>query len=68
MKKDVAQNSPLAIGRKDLLRHLEGARLTQRQMIHAKCYECMCGHADGRRSCKMDSCPLYPLMPFKDVE
>ncbi len=58
----------LARGRKELIKHINGERLTPRQRIIAKCYECMGGYADGRRDCKIPKCPLYSLMPFHGKE
>ena len=54
-----------AIGRKELTRHLEGKRLTSRQSIFAKCYDCMGGYVDGRFTCNIPQCPLYPYMPYR---
>ena len=67
MEKVDIESSRKALGRKELLKHLDGKRLTQRQQIIAKCFECCCGYADGKRSCKMPDCPLYPLMPYQQV-
>ena len=53
-------------GGKELMQHRTGHRLTQRQMILAKCYECCGYYADGGYSCEIPDCPLYPLMPFKE--
>lgn len=53
-----------ASGRKELLKYLDGARITQRQAILAKCYDCMAYYADGRNDCKVLDCPLYPFMPY----
>ena len=52
-------------GRKFLLAHYDGERLTASQAIIAKCCDCMCYHTDGRIDCELDHCPLYPWMPFK---
>ena len=54
------------IGRKEMMQHLEGRRLTQRGIIMAKCFECMGGYADGPNDCRIPSCALYPLMPYRD--
>lgn len=53
-------------GQRDLLRHLRGERLTQRQAILAHCYDCMGFYSDGAASCLMEHCPLYPFMPYRD--
>jgi len=54
-----------AKGNTELTKHLKGIRLTQRQMILAKCYDCMNGYLDGKVDCKIKECPLYPLMPYR---
>jgi hypothetical protein len=56
------------IGRPHLIKHLEGSRLTQREIIEAKCFECMGGYADGPYDCRIPDCPLYPLMPYRGKE
>jgi hypothetical protein len=47
-------------------KHLTGGRLTQREAILAKCYDCTCFHIDGRIDCAMHHCPLYPWMPYRE--
>jgi hypothetical protein len=54
-----------AKGKTFLEQYARGKKLTQRQAILAKCYECMGGYVDGKRDCKINGCPLYPLMPYK---
>jgi len=51
-------------GERELKKHNLGEKLTVRQMIFAKCFECMGGYADGRNDCGVPECPLYPLMPY----
>lgn len=53
-------------GKKNLIRHLKGERLTQRQAIIAKCCDCMGYHGDGRMDCRTVHCPLYPFRPYKE--
>ena len=53
-----------AQGRKELLKHFNGGKLTRKQAILANCYDCTCYYADGRKDCKMSECPLYPYMPY----
>jgi hypothetical protein len=73
-RKDVAEvpASPpriigvLAKGRLGLEAHVAGKRLTQRQRIHAKCYDCMGGYRDGKVDCQCPNCPLYALMPYRE--
>jgi len=50
-------------GQMHLLRYLEGGRLTQRQAITAKCYDCNgMGESD---ECDIFSCSLYPYSQFR---
>ncbi len=67
MKQIEIEKSPRALGKKQLLAHMKGVKLTAKGRILAKCFECMCGYADGKRSCKEKDCSLYPLMPYKDI-
>ena len=57
-----------AIGRQALKKHNEGKKLTYKQAVLAKCYECMCGFVDGRLDCRIPDCPLHPYMPYKELE
>jgi hypothetical protein len=34
--------------------------------ILAKCAECMYDYADGRFSCEMPDCSLFPWMPYRN--
>ena len=51
-------------GRNELLKYLNGESLTARQSCVAKCYDCMGYGAAGRVDCKIDTCVLYPFMPY----
>lgn len=53
-------------GRNELLKHLSGTKITARQAITAKCYECNGYYADGKADCKMQDCSLYPWMPYRE--
>jgi hypothetical protein len=66
-KEAISKVGKAAKGRAEILKHLEGKRLTQRQAILAKCYDCMGYYADGKISCGIPDCPLFPLMPFSNV-
>lgn len=69
MKNDpeiILQHSPLARGRKELVNHLSGKKITRSQSMAAKCYDCMGHYKDGKIDCRMNHCPLYPWMPFRD--
>lgn len=54
----------LVAGKNDLLKHLSGKRLTQRQGIQAFCYECQGYCSDGREECQREECPLHPFSQF----
>ena len=60
-------NIPKSGGKNQLKRHQRGERLTQRQMIIAKCADCCGYYIDGRFSCEMPDCPLFPHMPYKKI-
>jgi len=53
-----------AQGRKELLKHLRGGKLSYKQAILAECYYCTCYYADGKNDCEMPECSLYPFMPY----
>jgi hypothetical protein len=62
----VQKSGKASAGKTNLVKHLKGERLTQRQAILAKCCDCMCYHADGRLDCRMPHCSLYPFRPYKE--
>ncbi len=56
-----------AKGKTELLRHLEGKKLTHKQAIYAKCYDCMGYFIDGRMDCRLCGCSLYPFMVYRNT-
>jgi len=56
---------PTSSGKTHRLRQLQGAKLTYRGAILAKCFECCGGYADGRYDCGSSECPLIPFMPYR---
>ena len=62
----IRKSGVTSAGKTNLLKHLQGERLTQRQAILAKCCDCMNYHADGRMDCRMPHCSLYPFRPYRD--
>ncbi|MBN2180139.1 MAG: hypothetical protein JW743_12025 [Deltaproteobacteria bacterium] len=61
---DIEKYGITASGKRELLKYLSGERLTRKEAMLAKCYECMNGYTDGKVDCQVESCPLYPYMPF----
>jgi hypothetical protein len=61
---EIERSGKMAAGRKDLINHLSGKRITQRQAIQATCYECQGYCSDGREDCEKSECPLYPFSQF----
>ena len=59
-------NGIRAKGRKEYLKYKNGGRLTHRQAILARCYDCMGNYIDGRMDCQIPECPLYPFMPYRE--
>jgi hypothetical protein len=62
---EIRKYGKTARGKKELIKHLEGGRLTFKQAIYAKCYDCMNYFSDGKIDCKIPSCPLFPFMPYR---
>lgn len=51
-------------GRSELIKHLKGEILTQRQGILAKCYDCTGYYSDSVKECELLHCPLQPHNPY----
>lgn len=62
----LAETAKDSRGRTMFLKHLHGERLTQREAILAKCFDCNAGYPDGRGDCRMSHCPLYPFSPYRE--
>ena len=58
------QKDPTSAGRTQYQRFLNGEKLTYREAVLAKCYDCDGGHSDGRYDCEVLSCPLRMFMPY----
>jgi len=52
---------PASLGRNHHLRYLYGERLSRKEAILAKCFECDRFHMDGHQTCPMPACPLHPF-------
>lgn len=57
-----AKRGVTRMGKHDLIKHLNGTRLTQRRAIYAKCYDCNGMGEDD--TCIDTACSLYPYSQF----
>ena len=62
----IKRNGKRAKGKQELIKYLEGGKLTYKQAVLAKCYECTGYCIDGRIDCGISDCPLYPFMPHNN--
>ena len=53
-----------AKGARELGSYQLGQKLSLKQAILAKCFECTANYADGNEDCAIPECPLYPYMPY----
>jgi len=60
-----AERGPLRKGKNDLIKHLKGQRLTQRQAIRAKCFDCNGMGELG--TCEIQTCALWPYSPYRQI-
>ena len=60
--KNIRENGKAAKGQKEIIKHLEGHRLTLQQAVYGHCYDCMGFYADGKNDCTMQHCTLHPFM------
>jgi hypothetical protein len=65
---DIMRIGLTAQGKSELVKYLEGSKLSFRQAIISKCYECMGYYIDGKVDCGLDDCPLYPIMPYGKIK
>ncbi|NPU86382.1 MAG: hypothetical protein HPY65_18035 [Syntrophaceae bacterium] len=65
---EIREHGKSAQGRKELIRHLDGDRLTAREAILAKCYDCCGRFVDGKEDCRVTRCPLHPFMPYRESQ
>lgn len=63
-----SKKDPASAGRTQYLRYLQGEKLTYKEALLAKCYDCDGGHSDGRYDCEVLTCPLRMYMPYKDKQ
>jgi len=55
-----------AKGSKEYKDFLEKKKLTPRQAIRAKCYDCMGFYVDGVQDCGIETCPLYLYHAYRN--
>jgi len=60
------QKHPKVRGRMELFRHLNGESLTRQEAITGKCNDCACGFVDGKVSCELLTCTLFPFSPYRN--
>ena len=65
MKPEELKKLPAIRGRDELIKYLRGERITHKQAVLAKCYECKGYCADGKVDCEIADCPLYLFNPFR---
>ena len=65
-ERDFINDMPKAKGKEELLKHLKVERLTMRQAVIAKCYDCAGYYQDGKKDCEDPECPIHPFMPYRE--
>lgn len=63
---EIHQYGKTARGKSELVKHLKGERLSLRQAVLARCYDCMGFYADGKVDCNIPHCPLHPFMAYNE--
>lgn len=59
---DSAKSGKKRAGQHHLIHYLEGKRLTQREAIQAKCYDC--SGMGEETECELKSCTLWPYSSY----
>lgn len=63
--KAIQRYGKTAKGQKELLKHLSGEKLTFKQAIYAKCYDCENYYSDGKHDCNLQHCALHPFNAYR---
>jgi len=51
-------------GSREWEKYRNGEELTKSQSIKAMCASCCADYIDGRESCEIEACPLFPFHPY----
>ena len=57
MTYETIESMPLAKGKQELLNHLNNEKLTLKQAVMAKCYDCCGYYQDGKLPCTSKNAP-----------
>ncbi len=58
-----AKSGPRRKGKKELVKYLEGGKISRAQAVKAHCFDCM-GMGE-QNDCDYEACALYPYSPYK---
>ena len=58
------EKMPQSTGRTYMIKYLKGGKLVASQAIKAACFCCEGYYLDGKVSCELPECPLFPFMPY----
>ena len=61
---NTVKDAPLAKGKNEYLKWLEGGKLTRKEAMDANCYLCMGYYLDGKEECTVSLCPARDFMPY----
>ncbi|KYC52634.1 MAG: hypothetical protein AMQ22_00684 [Candidatus Methanofastidiosum methylothiophilum] len=61
---DITIGLTSAIGYRHYKNFADGKKLSFKEAILAKCYDCSCGYVDGKIDCCIEDCPLYQYAPY----
>lgn len=64
---EIEKHGKTARGKKELIKHLEGGRLTLKQAVNAHCYSCLGYYADGNRIAGCQSVRFTRLWPITRI-
>lgn len=47
---------------------MTSVKVTRAKAMLSKCHDCMGYYKDGKVDCQVTGCPLYPWMPYRQME